>query len=179
MPRTRVPSEQLKFRSQNTGEHDLDLYLEDAELGGLELSVLLSKIFDASTGEVDAFTFRYLNDEQGQRIEYQVGTGSFRELQSYNQLFADIASAKADALQAIQDDRNRAETAAGNAESDADDAEDFRDEALGFRNQAEGFAREAGDFASQAFAVTPDEIRNNINIAVMNGDLFNGSALSA
>ena len=50
MARTRVPSEQLNFRSANTGTHLLDTYLEDAEKGGLTLSALLSKLFDDATG---------------------------------------------------------------------------------------------------------------------------------
>lgn len=47
---TRVPSEQIKFRSTLTGEHSLDIYLEDAELGGKTLAQLLAQLYDAVTG---------------------------------------------------------------------------------------------------------------------------------
>ena len=61
MARTRVPSEQLQFRSQNTGNHLLDTYLEDAEMGSLTLATLMAKLFDEATGDIDAFEFRYAN----------------------------------------------------------------------------------------------------------------------
>ena len=61
MARTRVPSEQLNFRSAATGTHLLDTYLEDAEMGGLTLAQLMNKLFNASTGAIDAFTFTYDN----------------------------------------------------------------------------------------------------------------------
>ena len=59
MARTRVPSEQLNFRSANTGVHLLDTYLEDAEMGNLTLAQLMGKLFDEATGNIDAFTFTY------------------------------------------------------------------------------------------------------------------------
>lgn len=179
MPRTRVPSEQLKFRSQNTGEHDLDLYLEDAELGGLELSELLSKVFDPTTGEVDAFTFRYVNDGDNQYVEYKVGEGEFRVLSSYTELFDDIAAAKADALAAIESDRIRAETAADNAEQSEINAAASESQAEQYKISAGLSVEQARDYASQAYLQTPEVIKNNINVALVNSELFNGSVLDA
>ena len=60
---TRPTGEQLRFVSAATGEHVLDTYMEDAEIGGRELSALLGDIFDSSSdGNFDAtiFDFRVL-----------------------------------------------------------------------------------------------------------------------
>ena len=99
MARTRVPSEQLNFRSQNTGTTLLDTYLEDAEMGGLSLSSLLNKIFDASTGNVDVFTFTYDNTSGAEKMNLQIGTdGTVAEIASFTQLFTDLNNFKTTAL---------------------------------------------------------------------------------
>jgi uncharacterized membrane protein len=48
MASTRPTSEQLRFTSSKTGEHSLDTYMEDAEIGNVTLANLLSQAFDAS-----------------------------------------------------------------------------------------------------------------------------------
>lgn len=50
---TKPRSEQLRFKSEATGEHILDTYLEDAEYGGRTLADLLSDLFD-ETGNLIA-----------------------------------------------------------------------------------------------------------------------------
>lgn len=58
MALTLPTTEQLRFRSQNTGTHNLDAYLEAAEKGGRSLSDLLDEIFDAN-GDVDTGIFQF------------------------------------------------------------------------------------------------------------------------
>ena len=54
---TRVPGEQLIYRSSATGDHVLDQYLEDAEIGGKTLAELLDTLFnDFGEPEPSAFT---------------------------------------------------------------------------------------------------------------------------
>ena len=50
---TRPTGEQLRFVSVNTGEHVLDTYMENAEIGGRQLSALLGDIFKSSDGLFD------------------------------------------------------------------------------------------------------------------------------
>lgn len=61
MPNTRIGSEQARFKSSLTGEHSLDTYLEDCELGGRQLSALLGDIFDTG-GEFKASIFEFRVD---------------------------------------------------------------------------------------------------------------------
>ncbi|MDG1416117.1 MAG: hypothetical protein P8R39_12250 [Alphaproteobacteria bacterium] len=48
MASTRPTSEQLRFTSSKTGEHSLDTYMENAEIGNTTLANLLSQAFDTS-----------------------------------------------------------------------------------------------------------------------------------
>ena len=100
MARTRVPSEQLNFRSAATGIHLLDTYLEDAEMGGLTLAQLMNKLFNASTGAIDAFTFTYDNTAGAEKMFLKIGEdGATNEIADFTQLFADLnAFSKATAL---------------------------------------------------------------------------------
>ena len=103
MARTRVPSEQLNFRSANTGTHLLDTYLEDAEKGGLTLSELLSKLFDDATGNIDTFTFTYDGTSGNEKMFLKIGTdGAVNEIASFTQLFADLNSFKSIAQHSAQ-----------------------------------------------------------------------------
>ncbi len=47
---TRPDADQLKFTSSKTGDHVLEDYLQDAELGGKTLKQLLVQAFDETTG---------------------------------------------------------------------------------------------------------------------------------
>jgi len=72
MTQTRPTGEQLRFRSQYTGDHVLDDYLEAAEKGGRSLADLLDDIFDASgVFRDDNFQFRY--DTTTDALQYRVG----------------------------------------------------------------------------------------------------------
>lgn len=68
---TRPTGEQLRFRSQSTGDHILDAYLEAAERGGRTLPDMLADIFDSGTGifRTDLFEFR-MDDDQ---LQFRVG----------------------------------------------------------------------------------------------------------
>ena len=48
MASTRPTSEQLRFTSSKTGEHSLDTYMENAEIGNTTLANLLAQAFDTS-----------------------------------------------------------------------------------------------------------------------------------
>jgi len=69
MARTRVPSDQLTFRSSATGLHILDQYLEDCEKGGFSLPVLLDNLFTASGGlNPSAVDFRVQRNSVGDPV---------------------------------------------------------------------------------------------------------------
>jgi len=92
---TRVPSEQLTFRSANSGNQVLDTYLENAEIGGQTLATLLGKIFNSSDGSIDVFTFTYDNTAGAEKINLQIGTnGTPTEIASFSQFFTDINGVK-------------------------------------------------------------------------------------
>lgn len=94
MARTRVPSEQLTFRSENTGTHLLDTYLEDAEMGGLTLATLMGKIF-ADDGSIGLLTFTYDDTVGQQSISVQIGTdGTPTEIADFAQFFTDVNAIK-------------------------------------------------------------------------------------
>jgi len=178
MARTRVPSEQLNFRSQNTGTTLLDTYLEDAEMGGLSLATLMGKLFNEATGDIDAFEFRYTNENDTQTLELRIGTdGQFQEIASFTQLFTDLADFKATTLADMEEKLADAEESAGEALASENAAlaaqsatESARDAALAARDKAE-------DYRNQAFATTPTVIEQGILVAQLHGDLFNGSTL--
>ena len=178
MARTRVPSEQLNFRSQNTGTTLLDTYLEDAEMGGLSLATLMGKLFNEATGDIDAFEFRYTNENDTQTLELRIGTdGQFQEIASFTQLFTDLADFKATTLADMEEKRADAEESAGEALASENAAlaaqsatESARDAALAARDKAE-------DYRNQAFATTPTVIEQGILVAQLHGDLFSGSTL--
>ena len=69
---TRPTSEQLRFRSQFTGDHVLDTYLEASEKGGRQLSDLLDDLFDSS-GVFRAENFEFRFDEATDKIQFRAG----------------------------------------------------------------------------------------------------------
>lgn len=69
---TRPTGEQLRFRSQYTGDHVLDTYLEASEKGGRTLPDLLDELFDEyGVFNGDLFQMRY-NASNG-RLEFRAG----------------------------------------------------------------------------------------------------------
>jgi len=69
---TRPTGEQLRFRSQYTGDHVLDAYLESSEKGGRSVPDLLDDIFDSSGVFRDEnFEFRF--DATTDKIQFRVG----------------------------------------------------------------------------------------------------------
>jgi hypothetical protein len=178
MARTRVPSEQLNFRSANTGTHVLDTYLEDAEMGGQTLAQLMGKLFDDATGSIDAFDFRYSNVDDVQSLELRIGTDAeYQSVASFTQLFTDLASFKSTALLDMEAKRFNAEQskdAARTSEVNADTSKRASEAALA----ASSTARDAAQtYANQAFQTTPTVIGQGILLAQLHGDLFNGSSL--
>ncbi len=77
MPETRPVSDQIRFKSSQTGDHNLDTYLEAAEKGGRTVAALLDDIFDAN-GNVDAGFVSFQVNDTTYRLQYQPGpsTGS-------------------------------------------------------------------------------------------------------
>lgn len=70
---TRPRLEQLRFTSTRTGSHNVDTYLENAEIGNRTLSSLMSDLFDASNNGAfrsDIFGFRTSNGI----LQFRVGT---------------------------------------------------------------------------------------------------------
>lgn len=66
MAQTRPTGEQLRFRSTNTGDHILDVYVEACEVGGRSLPDLLEDLFDPALGgklRADLFDFRVRDGE--------------------------------------------------------------------------------------------------------------------
>tara|TARA_B100002019_G_scaffold166640_1_gene144066 strand:- start:6988 stop:7527 length:540 start_codon:yes stop_codon:yes gene_type:complete len=179
MALTKVPSEQLQFRSANTGDHLLDTYLEDAEIAGQRLDQLMAKLFNSTTGEIDAFQFTYSNDSNGQTIKLSIGGGTANEIASFTQLFTDIATAKADALAEMEVKRLAAATSESNAATSATNAATSEQNALTSEQQAAASATQAGTYAAQAFQTTPTVIAQGILLAQLHGGLFDGSTLSA
>lgn len=67
---TRPTGEQLRFRSQYTGDHILDTYLEAAEKGGRTLADLLDDLFDGSgVFRSENFEFRFEQD----KLQFRAG----------------------------------------------------------------------------------------------------------
>lgn len=70
---TRPRLEQIRFTSSKTGSHNIDTYLESAEIGSRTIASLLSDLFDASangTFRSDIFAFRTNNGI----LQFRVGT---------------------------------------------------------------------------------------------------------
>ena len=79
---TRVPSEQLNFRSAATGEHVLDTYLEATEKGGFTLPVLMDNLFSASGGlNPSALGFRVVPNSAGDPV-FQARFGHYSDVNS-------------------------------------------------------------------------------------------------
>ena len=73
MAETRPTSEQIRFRSQYTGDHVLDTYLESAEKGGRSIPDLLDDLFDgAGAFRGDQFEFRY--EPSADELQVRIGT---------------------------------------------------------------------------------------------------------
>lgn len=80
MARTRVPSEQLDFRSATTGVHLLDTYLEACEKGGVTLPTLLDNLFTASGGlNPNAVDFRVQRNSSGEPV-FQARFGHYTDV---------------------------------------------------------------------------------------------------
>lgn len=72
MPETRPVSDQIRFKSSTTGEHNLDTYLEAAEKGGRTVAALLDDIFDTN-GNVDAGFVSFRVNATTFKLQYQPG----------------------------------------------------------------------------------------------------------
>ncbi|MGB0141600.1 MAG: tail fiber domain-containing protein [Luminiphilus sp.] len=69
---TRPTGEQLRFRSQYTGDHILDTYLESSEKGSRQLSDLLDDLFD-SNGTFRSGNFEFRFDASTDKIQFRAG----------------------------------------------------------------------------------------------------------
>ena len=177
---TRVPSEQLNFRSASTGTHLLDTYLEDCEKGGITLSNLLNKIFNETTGAIDVFTFSYDNTSGNEKLYLKIGTdGATNEIASFTQLFSDLNSFKATALADMETKRVNAENSATNASTSETNALSHKNDAETAKTASEAARDLSQTYANQAFQTTPTVIGQGILLAQLHGSLFDGSTLSA
>ena len=86
---TTPKGEQIQFVSSKTGTHNLDTYLEAAELGNRQLHDLLDDMFDATTGvfKADNFQFRYDSNSADKKLQIRVG-----QFASGNSGWTDITS---------------------------------------------------------------------------------------
>lgn len=69
---TRPSAEDLRFNSNATGEHILDLYLEACELGGKPLPELLAALF-SELGELDGDNFEFRVNEATRTMQFRFG----------------------------------------------------------------------------------------------------------
>ena len=70
---TTPKGEQIQFVSAKTGTHNLDTYLEAAEVGNRQLSDLLDDLFDTSTGVFKADNFQFRYDTSTKALQVRVG----------------------------------------------------------------------------------------------------------
>ena len=162
MARTRVPSEQLNFRSANTGTHLLDTYLEDAEKGGLTLSALLSKLFDDVTATLMLSHSTHDGTSGNEKMFLKIGTdGAVNEIASLP-LFADLNSFKATALADMEVKRADAEQSAAEALASENDAETAQVAAEAARDASIAARDLSQTYANQAFQTTPTVIQQGI-----------------
>ena len=73
MAQTTPKGEQIQFVSSKTGTHNLDTYLEAAEIGNRQLHDLLDDMFDSSTGVFKADNFQFQFDATTKKIQVRVG----------------------------------------------------------------------------------------------------------
>ena len=73
MAQTTPKGEQIQFVSSKTGTHNLDTYLEAAEIGNRQLHDLLDDMFDSSTGAFKADNFQFQFDNATNKIQVRVG----------------------------------------------------------------------------------------------------------
>jgi hypothetical protein len=84
MPQTRPRLEQLVFTSSKTGEHNIDTYLEAAEIGNRSLAQLMGDLFDAggNFAPEEIVPEYQIAQSSGQlTLQYRInGTGAFTDL---------------------------------------------------------------------------------------------------
>ena len=73
MARTRPTGEQLRFRSELTGDHILDAYMEASEKGGRALYDLLDDLFDPNTGNFLSENFSFRFDPETEGLQVRIG----------------------------------------------------------------------------------------------------------
>ena len=76
MAETRPASEQIRFVSSKTGEHNLDTYMEDTEKGTRQLGAMIGDLFDNSGNyKSTVFQLRELSTNAG-IYQYRIGEGT-------------------------------------------------------------------------------------------------------
>ena len=86
MSETLPTGEQIRFRSSKTGEHNLDTYLEAAEIGDRQLFDMLNDIFDSGNNgllRTELWTFQY--NTTSKKLQVRVGDAStpFTDITSF------------------------------------------------------------------------------------------------
>ena len=70
---TTPKGEQIQFVSSKTGTHNLDTYLEAAEVGNRQLSDLIDDLFDSSTGVFKSDNFEFRFNATDDKIQVRIG----------------------------------------------------------------------------------------------------------
>ena len=113
-------------------------------MGGLTLAQLMNKLFNASTGAIDAFTFTYDNTAGAEKMFLKIGEdGATNEIADFTQLFADLNAFKATALADMEVKRADAEQSANEAlasETDAEAAQVAAEAAQAVRSSTRSFS---------------------------------------
>jgi len=147
MTETKVRGKQLRFLSENTGNHVLDTYLEAAEIGGRSLADLLGDLFDPSDGEFRSELFEFRESPSTPGL-LQVRVGDFVDP---NAGWEDVTSTD---FQAFVTASEAAQLAAEDAQAAAEAARDlalsYRDSAQSHRDDAQTYASNASGSASTA-----------------------------
>lgn len=86
MSETLPTGEQIRFRSSKTGEHNLDTYLEAAEIGNRQLFDMLDDIFDSGNSgllRTDLWTFQYNTTSKKLQVRVGDASNSFTDITSF------------------------------------------------------------------------------------------------
>jgi hypothetical protein len=91
---TRPVTEQIRFVSARTGEHSLDSYIENAEIGDKTLAELLDQVFDSS-GNFDGALFEFRIDAATEQFQVNVANSGWQNIHAFFRTRGDWASGTA------------------------------------------------------------------------------------
>ena len=162
--RTRATSDQVRFRSELTGDHVLDLYMEACEKGGRTLFDLLDDLFDENATFYRGSGFYDWLGDYAHPVTYQSGDTfrdpadqslyvTLQQFTSTGDLSADLAAGHIALVMdgtALTDATNAAQSSATDAASSASSASDSASAASGSASASASSASNAATSASNA-----------------------------